>query len=72
MFLLQSEKKPITVEDVWRVKRIGAPSISPDGEWIAVDVTSFDMKENNSTSDIWLIPACRSAGEKRQLTSHAC
>ncbi len=67
----ETDKKPITVEDVWNVKRIGAPSLSPDGGWIAVDVTSFDMKENNSTSDIWLIPTSSSAGEKRQLTSHA-
>jgi dipeptidyl aminopeptidase/acylaminoacyl peptidase len=65
----ESEKKPITVEDVWAVKRIGAPSISPDGKWVAVDLTSYEMKENNSTSDIWLLPT--SEGEKRQLTAHS-
>ncbi|MCI0613373.1 S9 family peptidase [bacterium] len=63
------EKRPMTVEDMWAVKRIGAPSLSPDGQWAAVDVTTYDMKENNSTSDIWLIPTSGS-GEPRQLTAH--
>jgi dipeptidyl aminopeptidase/acylaminoacyl peptidase len=66
-----SEKKPITVDDLWAVKRIGSPSLSPDGKWAAVDLTSYDMKENNSTSDIWLIPTSSSVGEKRQLTAHS-
>lgn len=64
------EPKPITVEDMWAVKRIGAPSISPDGKWVAADVTGYDMKENNSASDVWLFPVNRSSGEARQLTAH--
>lgn len=42
-------RHPITVEDMWAVKRPGAPSLSPDGRWAAVELTTYDMKENNST-----------------------
>src|SRR6266849_1313646 len=61
-------KHPITVEDMWAVKRVGPPSLSPDGRWAAVEVTSYDMKENNSTSDIWLLATDGSA--HRRLTTH--
>ena len=29
----QTAKRPITLEDLWKVKRLGKPSISPDGKW---------------------------------------
>jgi Tol biopolymer transport system component len=62
-------KHPITVEDMWAVQRPGAPSLSPDGRWAAVAVVSYDMKENNSTSHIWLLATEGSA--QRQLTTHS-
>jgi dipeptidyl aminopeptidase/acylaminoacyl peptidase len=62
------EKHPITVEDMWAVKRVGAPSLSPDGRWAAVEVTSYDMKENNSTSDVWLLST--DGRSQRALTTH--
>ncbi len=61
-------KHPITVEDMWAVKRPGAPSLSPDGRWAAVELVAYDMKENSSASDIWLLAADGSS--QRRLTSH--
>lgn len=61
-------KRPMTVEDMWAVKRLGAPSLSPDGRWVAVEVTSYDMKDNSSTSDIWLLAT--DGRTQRQLTTH--
>ncbi len=59
-------KRPITLEDLWKVKRLGKPSISPDGTWVAVDVTSFDMEDNSSSTQIWL---CSTDGKtQKQLT----
>jgi hypothetical protein len=34
------KKKPITVEDLWRLQRIGAPSLSPDGAQAVAAVTA--------------------------------
>ncbi|HEX9760537.1 MAG TPA: S9 family peptidase [Candidatus Acidoferrales bacterium] len=63
-----AQKRPITVEDMWAVKRPGAPSLSPDGRWAAVEVVSYSMNDNNSTSDIWLLSTDGAA--QRQLTTH--
>ena len=62
-------KKPLTVEDLWAAKRPGAPSLSPDGKWAAVEITSYSMAENNSTSDIWLLATDGSS--QRKLTTHS-
>ena len=64
----QAAKRPITLEDLWKVKRLGKPSISPDGAWVAVDVTSFQMDDNSSNTQIWL---CSTDGKtQKQLTNH--
>jgi dipeptidyl aminopeptidase/acylaminoacyl peptidase len=63
-------KRPMTVEDLWAIERFGAPSPSPDGTWVAVDVASYDMEENARRSSLWLYPT-RGAAEPVRLTAHA-
>jgi len=50
-----AERRPMTWEDLWKVKRVGPPSVAPDGNWAAVEVTSFDIDKDESSSDIWLL-----------------
>ncbi len=60
-------KRPITVEDLWKVQRLGKPAISPDGKWVAAEVTTYSMEDNDSHSDLWLFST---DGEtRRQLTT---
>lgn len=40
--------------------------MAPDGKWVAVEVTSFDMDKNESTSDVWLLATDGSM--QKQLT----
>jgi dipeptidyl aminopeptidase/acylaminoacyl peptidase len=44
----------ITHEDVWLMKRVGAPQASPDGKWAVFSVTdpAYDSKEQ--WSDLWI------------------
>ncbi|MGV7208937.1 prolyl oligopeptidase family serine peptidase [Oxalobacteraceae bacterium A2-2] len=44
----------ITHEDVWLMKRLGAPQASPDGRWVVFSVTdpAYDSKEQ--WSDLWI------------------
>jgi len=51
----QEGKRPITAEDLLRVKRVGAPSTSPDGAWAVVDVGTVDVAKNDTTSELWLL-----------------
>src|SRR5262245_60835558 len=60
-------KRPITVEDLWNVQRLGKPAISPDGKWVAIEVTKYSMDDNDSSSDLWLFAT--DGKLKRQLTT---
>lgn len=51
------EKKAITHEEMWLMKRVGAPAVSPDGNWVAFSVTEPAYDEKEQISDIWLVPA---------------
>jgi dipeptidyl aminopeptidase/acylaminoacyl peptidase len=60
------EKRPMTVEDLWKMQRIGTPALSPDGRRVAFTVTAFSMDDNKGNSDLWLVPY--EGGEPRRLT----
>ncbi|PKL82005.1 MAG: S9 family peptidase, partial [Ignavibacteriae bacterium HGW-Ignavibacteriae-3] len=49
------QKRAMTIEDMWNMKRIGAYDVAPDGKTIAFAATSYSMETNKSNSDIWLI-----------------
>ena len=51
----QDSKRLITADDLWKVKRVGSPSTSPDGQWAVVDVSTTDVAKNDSTSELWLL-----------------
>jgi len=49
------QKRPITVEDMWKMERISDPQVSPDGKTIAFVITKYDMNENKGASNIRLV-----------------
>ena len=59
-------KRPMTPEDLYKIKEVSDPQVSPDGKWIAYTISVPDLEENSFNSDIWLIPA--TGGEPMQLT----
>ena len=63
-----SGKKTITHELIWLMKRVGAPSPSPDGRWIVFPVVEPAYDEKDQVSDLWIVPADGSA-KPRRLTS---
>lgn len=58
--------RPMEIEDMFRVKRVSEPQLSPDGKWIAYVVTEVIKSDNKMNSDIFLIPS--TGGEARQIT----
>lgn len=61
-------KRAITHEDVWLMKRIGAPVPSPDGKWVVFSVVEPAYEEKDQVSDLWIVPADGSA-KPRRLTN---
>ena len=62
-----SGKRPITHEDVWLMKRVGEPALSPDGRLVVVPVAEPAYDDKDKKSDLWLVPADGSA-PPRQVT----
>src|SRR5947199_4924377 len=60
-------KRPLTAEDLWRVQRVGPPSIAPDGKACVVEVTKYDIDKDDSTSDLWLLST--DGSEQKPLTN---
>ncbi len=56
---------PITHEDVWLMKRVGAPVLSPDGKWVVVSVMEPAYEADKQVSDLWIVPADGSAPPRR-------
>ena len=51
----QTAKRGMTVDDLARLVRIGAPQVSPDGKWIAYTLSHTDTAEDKSVTDLWMI-----------------
>jgi len=66
---------PFTVEALWQLKRIGNPTVSPDGRVACASVTSFAMEKNEGTTELWLFPTgfpgkeATPAAKPRRLTA---
>src|SRR5579864_5029394 len=50
-----AQTRPITHEDIWLMKRIGEPVVSPDGRFLVVSVTEPDYDAAKQSSDLWLV-----------------
>jgi len=58
----------ITHEDIFLMKRVGAPTLSPDGRWAVFSLTEPSYNAAEQVSDLWVVPTDGSA-EPRRLTN---
>jgi dipeptidyl aminopeptidase/acylaminoacyl peptidase len=64
-FAQGTQKRPLAIEDYYRIKTIGGVSLSPDGKFVAFTV-STRLEENNGTNvEAWLVPWDGSAPARR-------
>jgi dipeptidyl aminopeptidase/acylaminoacyl peptidase len=59
--------RPLTAEDIWKLRRVGAPIPSPVENWLAVPVTAYDLETNEGRARLWRVPS--DGGEPRPLTA---
>ncbi|PYP18075.1 MAG: prolyl oligopeptidase [Gemmatimonadetes bacterium] len=64
----QTGRHTITHEDVFLMKRVAGPVISPDGRWIVFSVSEPSYAEGEQVTDLWLVPTDGSA-QPRRLTN---
>jgi dipeptidyl aminopeptidase/acylaminoacyl peptidase len=66
-----AQKRPITHEDVWLMKRVGDPVVSPDGRLVVFSLTEPDYDPAKQVSDLWLVPSDGSAPPRRLTATKA-
>ncbi len=47
-------RRALEISDLFAMKRVSAPALSPDGKWVAYTLTTVDLQSNTSASDLWL------------------
>ncbi len=56
----------MTPELLWKLKRVGNIQVSPDKTQILFSLKSYDLKKNNGSSDLYIIPI--EGGKPKQIT----
>jgi len=62
-----ADKRPITPHDLWAMKRLAPPALSPDGRRVVLPVQEWSVEKNKSTTNLWLVDVA--GGEPRRLTT---
>ena len=47
-------KRPLRSSDLFLLKDVRDPEVSPDGDWVAYTVSSIDSAKDKSDNDIWM------------------
>jgi dipeptidyl aminopeptidase/acylaminoacyl peptidase len=63
-------KRPITFDDLIGMHRVAAPTISPDGKWVAYAVSTPDMDANRNAGNIWMVPTAGGAAVQLTQSGH--
>jgi dipeptidyl aminopeptidase/acylaminoacyl peptidase len=49
-----SARRPLRATDIFRVRDVRDPQISPDGKWVAYTVTVADSARDKNDTDVWM------------------
>jgi dipeptidyl aminopeptidase/acylaminoacyl peptidase len=66
--LSAADKRPVAITDLFTMKRVAAPQISPDGKTVVYQVTTVDPEKNKSTSVLYIV-ATDGKGTPKLLTA---
>ena len=62
-------KRPMTFEDLQRMKRVSDPQISASGKWVLFSVTDVSLAANSKVNHLWVVPM--TGGAEVQVTAGA-
>jgi len=64
---LHAQKQAFSLPDLYRVKYVSSPRISPDGSTIAFTVTEYDFQKSESQSHLWVMAS--DGSNSRQMST---
>ena len=50
----QATKRHLQLDDLYRLREVSDPQLSPDGAWVAYTVSLPDTAEDQANSDVWM------------------
>ena len=65
--LAAAPERPVRFDELAKIRRVGAFSVSPDGRRVAFALSTPDVEANRSRSAVWIVGI--DGGEARRLTS---
>ena len=48
-------KRPLVANDLYRLRTVNDPQLSPDGAWVAYTVGAIDSAKDKSDNDVWMV-----------------
>ncbi len=60
-------RRNLQVDDLFRLKAVGDPELSPDGRWVAYTVRSLDLQKEKAETRVWMAPV--DGGEALPMTA---
>ncbi len=60
-------RRAVEVDDLFAMKRVANPRISPDGDWVAYTVSQTSLEDEKSETRIWMVPTA--GGDAMAMTS---
>jgi len=67
--LFGQTRRPLEIADLFELRSVGAPSISPDGAWVAYTVSHLDIVADRRDVDIYMSSVTDPSVEAIRLTS---
>lgn len=61
----ERKQRPMTVQDLLRIRNITEAVIAPDGQHVAYVISEPDLKKGKYDSDLWLVPVETSESAKK-------
>ena len=65
--VVAADKRPLTPQDLWAIKRLSSPALSPDGKTVVFTQQEWSIEKNKSTASLWIADVA--TGAVRRLTA---
>jgi len=52
-----TQARPLEIADMFQIKRVGSPVVSPDGGWVAFTVSTPSTPTKSGSTQIWMVAA---------------
>src|SRR2546426_3735872 len=65
--MMNADRRPVTAQDLTRLRGVGDPQISPDGRRVAFVMTTASAERDDYLSNVWVVDV--NGGEPRRLTT---